>query len=412
VRLPKQVSPDGHPIYWKLNKTLYGLRESPRAFYDDCSNFLLEQGFRRTEADPCMFYRRDERGVVLMVVHVDDFAIATSTPELADEVFGILRKRYEITTKSAMDSFLGIYFDYLPDGRIRISQPVKIDELIQEHGLPKGVYPSVPMDSKFNDFFQDDAPAVDVSRFMHLLGQLMYLVKTRPDITYAINRMATRAPKQTSRDYDALLRILWYLGATPTLGIIFSPANTADMSRATRLFCFVDAAYATHLDSKSHSGFCFGFGDSTNSMFYARSAKQANVALSSTEAEHDAATEATKEILWLRTLLEELGFPQKEATVLFADSQPMIKLAEDFSGNHKRVKHYITRINFLLDQVRAETIAFEHVSTELNVADILTKPLGPQQFLALRKALMGESTIIFFLNLLALSGCSANYNKV
>jgi hypothetical protein len=129
-----------------------------------------------------------------MVVHVDDFAIATSTPELADEVFGILRKRYEITTKPAMDSFLGISFDYLPDGRIRISQPVKIDELTQEHGLPKGAYPSVPMDSKFNDAFQDDSPVVDGTCFMHLLGQLMFLVKTRPDITYAILELRSLLP--------------------------------------------------------------------------------------------------------------------------------------------------------------------------------------------------------------------------
>ena len=85
-----------------------------------------------------------------------------------------------------------------------------------------------------------------------------------------------------------------------------------------------------------------------------------------------------------------MNFPQPDATIILADSLPMIKLAEDYSGNHRRVKHYITRINFLMEQVRLNTVAFEHVSTEENVADILTKPLGPFQFLKLRKILLGE----------------------
>ena len=218
----------------------------------------------------------------------------------------------------------------------------------------------------------------------------MYIVKARPEITYAVNRMATRAIKPTTRDYDCLLRILWYLAGTPNMGVVFHPDCSADRNRATRLFCYVDAAYATHTDSKSHSGYCFGFGDIGTGMFYSRSFKQSTVTLSSTESEHHCATEATKEIIWIRGLLEELGFPQSEATPVFGDSMPMISLAEDFSGNHKRVKHYITRINFLMEQVKAETISFTHVTTDLNVADILTKPLGPSQFLALRALLLGE----------------------
>lgn len=118
--------------------------------------------------------------------------------------------------------------------------------------------------------------------------------------------------------------------------------------------------------------------------------KQTNVTLSSTEAEHTAAVKATKEILWFRDLLAELGLAQLQPTILLSDSKSMIQLAEDYSGNHKRVKHYIVRINFLLEQVRSNVIAFQHVPTELNVADILTKPLGPQQFLTLRPLLLGD----------------------
>jgi hypothetical protein len=157
------------------------------------------------------------------------------------------------------------------------------------------------------------------------------------------------------------------------------------------LFCYVDAAYATHPYSKSHTGYCFGLGDPNNGMFYSRTVKQSNVTLSSTEVENAAAVEATKEIIWFRQLLEELDFPKVKPTLVFADNASMITLAEDYSGNHKRVKHYLTRVNFMIEQVRLGSIEFEHVISEKNVADILTKPLGPTEWTLAWGVIKGQS---------------------
>jgi hypothetical protein len=172
--------------------------------------------------------------------------------------------------------------------------------------------------------------------------------------------------------------------------VTFRRDASVDAATVTRLFCYVDAAYATHPDSKSHTGYCFGLGDSNNGMFYSRTLKQSNVTLSSTEAENAAAVEATKEIIWFRQLLGELGFPQVKPTLVFADNASMITLAEDYSGNHKRVKHFLTRVNFLIEQVRMGNIEFKHVGSEVNVSDLLTKPLGPTDFLRLRGPLLGD----------------------
>jgi hypothetical protein len=133
-----------------------------------------------------------------------------------------------------------------------------------------------------------------------------------------------------------------------------------------------------------------GWGDPTNGMFFSRTTKQKNVTLSSTEAENAAAVEATKEVIWFRQLLDELGFTQIKPTLMFADNASMISLAEDFSGNHKRVKHFLTRVNFMIEQVRMGCVEFQHVPTVDNVADILTKPLGPTEFIRLRKFLLGD----------------------
>jgi hypothetical protein len=88
--------------------------------------------------------------------------------------------------------------------------------------------------------------------------------------------------------------------ATRALEITFRRANSSDAAAAIRLFCDVDAAYGTHPDSKSHTGYCFGLGDTENGMFFSRTVKQQNVTLSSTEAENAAAVEATKEVVWFR----------------------------------------------------------------------------------------------------------------
>jgi hypothetical protein len=88
--------------------------------------------------------------------------------------------------------------------------------------------------------------------------------------------------------------------------------------------------------------------------------------------------------------LSELGFQQEEPTVVHEDSASMIALAEAFNGNHKRVKYYMVRINFLIEQVKNKVIKMKHVSSEANVADILTKPLGPCDFIRLRELFLGN----------------------
>jgi hypothetical protein len=245
------------------------------------------------------------------------------------------------------------------------------------------------MGSNFNDEFQDDSPPCNYNTFMTLLGVLLFLVKTRPDIAYVVNRLATRASKATKRDFEALLHVASYLGGTIDLGIRFFRKVGRSQIEATQLFCWVDASYATHFDSKSHSGYCFSLGSLVSGMFYSKSFKQTNLTLSSMEAKNAAAVEAAKEIMWFRSVLDQLGFPQVQPTTMFADNASMIAVAEDFSGNHKKVKHYLTRINFLIEQVKYKVISFHHVPSCDNIEDILTKPLSPTDFLRLRPRLLG-----------------------
>ena len=154
------------------------------------------------------------------------------------------------------------------------------------------------------------------------------------------------------------------------------------------LYAYSDASFVTHPDGKSHMGFCIGYG-SNSGFFFARSAKQKLVTLSSTESETYSATETTKDVVYFRNVLHELGFPTSKPTSVKVDNQSLIALATKFSGNHKRVRHFLSRINYLIEQVDGKIITLDYIDTKINTADQLTKPLAEPAFLLARQRLMG-----------------------
>ena len=125
-------------------------------------------------------------------------------------------------------------------------------------------------------------------------------------------------------------------------------------------------------------------------VFHARSGKQTIVTLSSAEAETYAAVEATKDIIYFRAVLSELGFPQIQPTPLYVDNKSLITLAHEFSGKHKRCKHFLARIHFMIEQVEHQVIKLEHLCGLNLPADTLTKALSRPKFEEHRATLLGK----------------------
>ena len=390
VELPKLLC-GNKPVYWKLRRTLYGLADSPIEFYKHVSGTLLASGFKCTISDPCVFIKRESQTrYVIAVIYVDDFIVAGTHMDLIEELKSDLRKKYTITEAPELESFIGIHLTHNKNGSVTISQPGFIKGLLEEQGMLEAATALTPMSAGFTDEYQDDSEKLgeeDKLKFMSILGSLIFLLRTRPDIAYAVNRMATRTCRATIKDMYAIGRILKYLKGTVELGLTFNPSQREDL---TTIFCWVDAAYACHLDGKSHSGYCFSLGSHHTGKFYCRSAKQANVTTSSTESECDALKEAAKEIEWMRFMMEELGFPQTEPTQVYEDNMSTIVLATKFSGNMKRVKHMMQTIHYILDLYQRSVIKISHISTQDQIADMLTKALPSELFLRLRALLMGE----------------------
>jgi hypothetical protein len=322
----------------------------------------------------------------MFCIHVDDFAIASTQPQYTEELLTLLRQRYIVTTSDTLESFLGILIE-AANSSLYLSQPGLITKILTESGMTDASPKSTPMVATYDELLQDDSPPCDRSVYRRLLGMVMFLLRTRPDISYAVTRLATRTSTATDKDMTALLRLIRYLKGTSHLELVFSRGPNVPI-----LFGYADASYINHPDGKSHTGTCVGFGPHSG-MFHYRSVKQKTTALSSAEAEVSAATELTKDVVHLRDLLDELGFTQSHPTPLLVDNKSLITLATKFSGNMKRVRHFLVRINYLIEHVSNHTISVQYCPTADNTADVLTKSLPTPEFERHRRTLLGPQRI-------------------
>ena len=189
----------------------------------------------------------------------------------------------------------------------------------------------------------------------------------------------TQSP--TVHDMKVMDRVLQYIAGTPHLGLTFSSTE------GVILYATVDASYANHIDRKSHSGCTLHIGR-TSGAFLSRSKKQTITADSSTVAELIAAHLATKEIMWARSMLAEMGYPQINPTILFEDNMSTIHIINN-DCNSQKTKHIDIRYNVVREQVQNNQIGMVHLGTKDMTSDILTKAVGPTTFIHLRRKLPG-----------------------
>ena len=379
VRLPSQFNEEGKPVIWRLNKSLYGLRRAPRHWFDKFTVHLIAEGYRQSPFDPCVFTKREGTNFIHAALHVDDVISVSNNEAMQRELAEKMKQHFKLTESDSLENVLGFHINYNPDGSLLLSQPLAIQRAIEtmfgEAGETEITEAITPMSATFNDLDQDSSPACDKTAYLQIVGQLIWICRTRPDIAFAVNRLSTRSSKCTEKDNSAAKRVVRYLKFTRQLGLTFRPA-TVESDEAVRLVAWADAAYCVHQDSRSHSGICFALGED-NGKFMSKSSKQSTVTLSSCESELVGGVEATKTIMWLRDQLEFLGHEQREPTTLFADNTSMITLASNFSGQSKRMKHSLQKVHFMMEQVQNSVVRLAYMRTEDHTADILTKPLPP-----------------------------------
>jgi hypothetical protein len=203
----------------------------------------------------------------------------------------------------------------------------------------------------------------------------MYMIHTRPDICYAVSALSQFMAEPRQRHWVAAKHILRYLRGTITCGLRYTSSG------GIFLHGYADSDWAgSPVDRKSTSGYCFSLG---SAMISWSSRKQGSIAQSTVEAEYIAASDASREAVWLRKLISGIFGDRLETTVIHCDNQSCLKLTENLVF-HDRSKHIDMRYHYIRDMVQRKIIKLQYIATNEQVADILTKPLPLKQFVHLR----------------------------
>lgn len=363
-----------------LNRSIYGLKQSPRCWNHALDSRLKEMGFKQTSGDPCLYVHLDSEGEMFLVaVYVDDIVLGGRSEAKMNAVKEELSHRFEMKDLGPLHHFLGVKVIQNRDtGVVWIGQPVYTRKILQRYGMQDSKPISTPVNPDIKLVASEEADDVcNQQRYQAVVGSLLYLsTKTRPDIAYAVSCVARFCARPTKEHWTAVKRILRYLKGTSNFGLIYKEDTP------TTIIGYSDADWAGDVgDRKSTSGYMFFLGGAAISW---RSSKQTCVALSTAEAEYVALSAAAQEAIWLQQLASDLLNQSIRETTILEDNQSTICLTKN-PQVHGRTKHIDIKYHFIRDMVEAGRIKLTYCASEDMVADMLTKGLPIKQFEKLRR---------------------------
>jgi hypothetical protein len=362
---------------YRLHKALYGLKQAPRAWYAKLKQELTVLGFTPSVSDPGLFILSGNN-VVYALVYVDDILLAGKDLTIIESVKASLSSKFALHDLGTAGTFIG--FDIKRDhaaGTLRISQRKMIAEVLSNYGMTSVRTVSTAL-SPGTKLTKAGEPLDKTTHpYSELIGSLLYIsVCTRPDISYAVGALARYMSCPTEEHWTAAKHILRYLAGTIDYGIIYSAGDL-------KLLGFCDSDWAGDSDTRrSTTGYVFMLNGGSISW---SSRLQQTVAASTTEAEYMAAAYATKEALWLQSLMRDFNV-ETRTVVIKSDNQAAISLIQN-PITSARSKHIDVIYHFTRERASRGDVTFTYVSTKDNVADILTKALEKPLFEVCRKGL-------------------------
>jgi hypothetical protein len=399
MKIPKGFDIQGNTAeeyVLKLNKNLYGQKQAGRVWNKHLVSKLKEIGFKQSQVDECVFYR----GKCIYVLYTDDSILAGPTDKEIDAVINDMKKaKLDLTVEGDVSDFLGVKIERKDDGTVHLTQPHLIDSILECLRIKddKGKTKTTPAaSSRILGAHKESLQHDSSFDYRKVVGKMLYLEKsTRPDIAYAVHQCARFASDPKVEHAKALRWIGRYLKGTRDKGLILKPTQHS-------FDCFADADFAGNWNpnatddpatAKSRSDFLIKYAGCP--VFWA-SKMQTEVSLSTTEAEYIALSSALRECIPLMELVTEMrleGFDMEATTPTvhcraFEDNSGAIELAT-VHKTRPRTKHLNVKYHHFRQFVDDGTIAVEAISTELQQADLLTKPLPELVFCLHRQAIMG-----------------------
>ncbi|GJR98632.1 putative ribonuclease H-like domain-containing protein [Tanacetum coccineum] len=277
---PGFKDPDHPDKVYKVVKALYGLHQAPRAWYETLANYLLSNGFKRGKIDQTLFIKKQKGDILLVQVYVDDIIFGSTNKELCTGFEKLMKDKFQMSSMGELTFFLGLQVQQKEDG-IFISQDKYVAEILKKFNYSDVKSASTPVDLEKPLVKDGDADDVDVHLYRSMIGSLMYLTASRPDIMFAVCACARFQVTPKTSHLLAVKRIFRYLKGKPTLGLWYSRDSPFE------LVAYTDSDYAgATQDRKSTTGGCQFLG---NKLISWQCKKQTVVATSKTEAEYVAA---------------------------------------------------------------------------------------------------------------------------
>ncbi|KAJ0936639.1 putative RNA-directed DNA polymerase [Helianthus annuus] len=358
----------------KLRKSLYGLKQAPRAWYTELTTFLLAFGFKKSVCDASLFIYQQHSITCYFLVYVDDIVLTGNSDSFLTHFIKILGNRFSIKDLGSLHHFLGI--EVIPTNNgLFLSQHRHIKDILTTFKMDGAKDVQTPLSVSEPLVPNDPSPSVDPTPYRQLVGTLQYLAFTRPDISFAVNKLSQFMHNPKQNHWQALKRILRYLKGTVHHGLFLRRDSTLDIR------AFSDSDWGGINDGgRSTTAYLIYLGSNIISW---KSSRQKSVSRSSTEAEYKAVANAAAEISWVRNLLVELGIKRLNTPRLFCDNTGATYLCSN-PVYHSRMKHVALDYHFVREQVNNGLLRVLHVSSKDQLADALTKPLPRPSFINIR----------------------------
>ncbi|KAL0553407.1 hypothetical protein IC582_007302 [Cucumis melo] len=367
---------EGNKVYL-LKKALYGLKQAPRAWYSKIDEHLLSLGFLKSLSASILYVKHNGTSILIVSLYVDDLLVTGNNADHIQNFKWEIMKMFEMTDLRLMSYFLGIEIKQ-GQSEVFICQKKYAKEILKKFKMDECKAVSTPMNQKKKLCKEDGADKVDEGYFRSLIGCLMYLTATRPDILNVLSILSCFMHCASELHLKAAKRVIRYVKGTSDFGVKFT------RGKKFKLIGFSNSDWGGSIDDiRSTLGYCFTL---SSGVFSWSSKKQEIVAQSTAEAEFITATATANQALWLRKILLDLDLEQKKSTEILVDNKATIAISHN-PVFYKKTKHFNIKLFFLREVQKSGEVILVYCKTEDQVADILTKPLPTCKFEFLRSKL-------------------------
>ncbi|KAI3499752.1 hypothetical protein L1887_35561 [Cichorium endivia] len=359
-----------HPNHcYVLDKAVYGLKQAPRAWYETLTKFLKESNFKQGSVDPTLFRKKVGTHLMLVQIYVDDIIFGSTDPNLSKDFEKLMKSKFQMSMMGKINFFLGLQIKQSKEG-IFINQQKYTKSLLERFRMTNCSKSKVPLPAGTRLNPSLDKPKTDIQQYRSMIGSLLYLTASRPDIMFSVCNCARYQADPREPHLAAVKTIFRYLHGTPAYGLWY-PANSGFYIQA-----YSDSDLdGCSIDRKSTSGGCQFLDEKLISW---QSKKQTCVSISTVEAEYVAATACTSQIIWIQSQLKDYPINMRKIP-LFCDSQSAIRICHN-PVQHSKTKHIALCYHFIKSHVEEGNIEVHFVHTTEQLADIFTKALNEKAF--------------------------------